>query len=284
MDWRTTICVSVACVASAAGAAQVVSELSQFIKLVTVRSVGSVHRRLSEMGVADALLDSILYGIQIALVLGAACLVLWGAPLIAIGFAVIVCLLPSQLLSELAERREDQFRQQLVVASRAVANLVRAGQSLANGLDGVRSRVTGTLQRELDRISYEYQHGRPLREALQHSRERISLEEMQFFTRSLETALERGGPLNEMMDRLAESLQEMQRLKQKLRSETSKPRRAIQLMALFPPLFVLLMFLFDPHSVDLLFHSFWGQIVVVIAGILTYGGIRWTSELLKLPT
>jgi Flp pilus assembly protein TadB len=137
---------------------------------------------------------------------------------------------------------------------------------------------------EFECIDRAYNHGRTLREALDDVRWRIGIESFDFLSMGIGTALDRGGRLDETLERISASIYEAQRLERKLRSETASGRRTIQVLATFPFLFLAGFYFLDPQSTCLLFTTFPGQVAFSVAATLTVVAVCWARRILEHAT
>ncbi len=189
---------------------------------------------------------------------------------------------PRHVLDFLIRRRARLLRDQMVGTAHALANATRAGLTLPQGLLEVLRDTPEPLASELRRITADYQRGRPLKDALETVRRRLQLEPFTLFATAIQVCLERGGRVNEALTRIATSLRENLRLERKMEADTASGRRAVLIMALFPAMFLALMYLLEPSSVQLLFTRLGGQVVLAVVVLLVYFGSRWALHIMRL--
>lgn len=200
---------------------------------------------------------------------------------IAITVTLIIYTAPRHILHLLILRQERLLRDQLVSATTRLGNAVKAGLSIAQGIDTVTEDTPPPLSRELSRIANDYQRGRPLREAIAAVRQRLNLEDFTLFALAIEVALDRGGRLNEALDRISHSLGENQRVERKLEAETANGRRVVLILGAFPVGFLLLYYFCAPDLTWYLYSTFWGHLL--LAGVigLVYVGYRYATFILN---
>lgn len=200
---------------------------------------------------------------------------------LAITWLLLCSSLPVLTMQAVIFRRERIMEDQLVTAARSLANAVRAGLSIPQGLAGILSEVSSPLQGPLGDVVYHYERGRPLRDTLQDCRRRLQLEPFTLFCLALEVSLERGGRVNRSLEQLADSLQEWQRIRRKLESETASGRFAVLLLSGCPVLFGVMFWCCGIEEVLSFFTEFFGQIVLSVVALLIWSGNRWTSRIMK---
>jgi tight adherence protein B len=188
--------------------------------------------------------------------------------------------LPRWIGRILVQRRERLLRDQLASACFTIACGVRAGLSLPAAVQRVATEATFPLAREFECIDRAYMHGQPLRDAIEEVRRRIGIESFALLAMGIGTAMERGGPLDETLERISHSIHEAQRLERKLDTETASGRRTILVLAIFPAIFLAGFYVLDPSNVRLLFTTFPGQIAFSVAFTLTVVAVRWAVRIL----
>jgi Flp pilus assembly protein TadB len=200
---------------------------------------------------------------------------------LAITWLLLCSGLPVLTMQAVICRRERVMETQLVAAARGLANAVRAGLSIQQGLAGIVAEVSQPLQGVLGEVVYQYERGRPLSDTLQECRRRLQLEPFTLFCLALEVSLERGGRVNRSLEQLAGSLQEWQRIRRKLEAETASGRFAVLLLSGCPLLFGLMFWCCGIEEVVSFFTEFSGQIVLSLVLLLIWSGNRWTSRIMK---
>ena len=201
---------------------------------------------------------------------------------LAVTWALMCAGLPAIAMRAAIHKREFELEGQLVAAARGLSNAVKAGLPVHQGLASVVEETQSPLRGVLDQIVYHYEHGRPLAEVLKESRKRLSLEPFTLFCLALEVSLERGGRVNQSLDRLAGSLQEWHKIRRKLDSETASGRYAVLLLSFAPAAFCVLFWVSGTESVTAFFTEFLGQCVFAVIALLIWLGNRWTSKIMKL--
>jgi Flp pilus assembly protein TadB len=213
----------------------------------------------------------------------------WGLemPPVACAVSWLVYVAPHYVLTYFVEGRATLLRDQMATAAIGVANAVRAGLGFADGLETVAKDSPAPLADEFKTVVREFKNGRPLKDALEAVRQRLQLDPFTLFVSAAQASLERGGRLNEALERISRSLEDYQRLERKMRAETANSRRVVTILAAFPFIFLFMFYTFDPHSTSFLFVPPRGQFpighyVLAAAIMITYVGVRMAVKLTKL--
>jgi Flp pilus assembly protein TadB len=188
-------------------------------------------------------------------------------------------LLPA-VLDIIVENRRVRIRDQMVLAVREVTNQTRAGISLERGLIEVSRNFPEPLGSLLWGSLAQVEKGRDFREVMLELKQRVSIDSMTLFVTVLLIAHSKGGDPNPVLDRIGQSLEETQRLERKRQADTASGRLVVNLLAVFPLLFLLLAYTLDAESAILIFTTIEGQVVLCIVGLLVYVSIRWARAIL----
>jgi Flp pilus assembly protein TadB len=199
--------------------------------------------------------------------------------------AVLLAFLTHQaapvVLDYLATRQRQQLSAQTGTTARRLANQVRIGLPLMEALASVAQDTPAPLGRVLQQVSTELAQGKTTTAVLSDLRARLRVDALALFTTALQVAVEHGGRLADVLDRLALSLEEIQRIERKRAADTAAGRMMINVLALFPVVFLGYFATFDTELVGSLFATLNGQLIVTVAGFLAYGAWQWGQRLLQ---
>ncbi len=205
-----------------------------------------------------------------------------GAIPLGIAVGLFIVTMPSHILKFFIARRETKLRDQMVLASKAMANSVQVGMSLKQAFEIITVDTNYPLRKEFERIVFEVNHGRLMADVLQQVRDRLNIDAFSMFAAAIGVNLERGGHLNEPLERISYSLQENQRLDRKLAADTSAGRHMLFILALFPLLFLVFFSTVDPAGTSLLVKTFIGQLILVGVGGIVYLGVKWGQRVMAI--
>lgn len=181
--------------------------------------------------------------------------------------------------------RIDQHRflveSQVSGATRQLAGQLRAGASLTDGLEQVTEKLPMPLKRHFQMMTVRQSQGADFSSVLDDLRATLNLESITVFVVVLKVALEKGGPLAEILERITRSLQELERLRRKREADTAAGRAMITVLALFPAGFLALISIFDPALSLVFVNTIVGQLVLAVSALLTYLSVRWAGSILK---
>ena len=203
------------------------------------------------------------------------------SPIFAVLISVFLLCGPWYLLRRLAQRRRQKIEDQLADAMVMLANAVRAGLSLAQAMDVLAAQCPKPISYEFRQIVGEYNMGKPLEQTLQEARERLRSENFALFAAAMMASHESGGRLNEIVERIAQSVLELQRLERKVHAETAQARKSAVYMAIAPAFILVVYYFVDPASTMRLFTEPLGHIMLAAAVILDVVAYLWARVLLS---
>ena len=194
---------------------------------------------------------------------------------------VFLAAAPWYLLRRMAERHRQKIEDQLADAMVTMANAVRAGLSLAQSLEILAAQCPKPINAEFHQIVAEYNLGRPLERTLTEAKERLRSENFALFAAALLASHESGGRLNETIERIAQSVLELQRLERKVLAETAQARKSAVYMAMAPAFILVAYYFVDPINTTLLFTTMVGQMLLATAVVLNVLAYLWARALLN---
>jgi len=201
---------------------------------------------------------------------------------LAIAVAGILYVMPRIVLQYFVKRKRTLLRDQLVTSLSVMANSIRAGLSIEMAMEQAANETPEPLARELRRIIGEYNHGRPFVEAMDEAKQRLELPSFTLYASAVTTNKKRGGVITDTMERLRKSLIENQRLERKLEADTATGKMVINLLSLFPFIFMGFSYFANPTGTALMFGTFLGQLALVIVLILMFIGYRVGMKVMEI--
>ena len=185
------------------------------------------------------------------------------APLVG-GFLAI---LPILWLLMRRKRRLRKFAAQLPEALELIARALRAGHSLAAGMNLVATEMAAPISVELGRTFEEQNLGIPLEEALESLTKRVPNLDLKFFSTAIILQRQTGGDLAEILDKIGHLVRERFQIWGQVQALTGEGRLSgIVLLALPPALFAVVYHM-NPDYLMLLFTDEMGK-KMLVGGVL----------------
>ncbi|NLY00291.1 MAG: hypothetical protein GXY83_29695 [Rhodopirellula sp.] len=206
---------------------------------------------------------------------------LLGSPIFGALVSVFLAAGPWYLLRRMAERHRQKIEDQLADAMVTLANAIRAGLSLVQSLEILAAQCPKPINAEFHQIAAEYNLGKPLARTLSEASQRLRSENFALFAAAMMATHESGGRLNETVERIAESVLELQRLERKVMSETAQARKSAIYMAMAPAFILVAYWFVDPGNTALLFTTTVGQMMLAVAVLLNLAAYFWARVILN---
>ena len=201
--------------------------------------------------------------------------------------AVVIALavgamLPPLIIRLLRKRRLDRLDEQLVGGIQTLASGVRAGLNLVQSMEMIARDGAVPLRQEFAHLLREYEYGMPLEEAMSHAADRIGSGDFRLLFAALLTHRERGGDLGETLDRIAESIREIQRLENRVRTLTAQGRASARWMGIMPLVLLGIYYLIEPNGVRQLFIDDLGKLILLAMATMNVVGFLWVKEVVSI--
>ena len=213
-----------------------------------------------------------------AMVLGAVMDSLVGA----VAGGVLGYYLPIGYVRMLRNRRRARLERQLTDAMLTIANGVRASLNLVQAMRLVEQNAPPPVSQEFGLLLREYEHGMAVEDAMAAAAARLGSPNYRLLFSALQMHRQKGGDLPTLLDRLAESLRELQRLEEKARSVTAQGRMAARMMGIMPAVVLAILFLIDREGVELLLRDPRGNFLFGIIFLLGFWGFVWIRRIARV--
>jgi len=178
-----------------------------------------------------------------------------------------LAILPILWLLMRRKRRLKKFAAQLPEALELIARALRAGHSLAAGMNLVAHEMSPPVSAELGRTFEEQNLGIPLEEALEGLTKRVPNLDLKFFATAIILQRQTGGDLAEILDKIGHLVRERFQIWGQVQALTGEGRLSgIVLLALPPALFAVV-YRMNPDYLMLLFTDDMGK-KMLVGGVL----------------
>ena len=197
-------------------------------------------------------------------------------------FAAMGGILPYLYIRHLEQKREERLESQLIDGITILASGVRAGLNLIQAMQLLTANLTGPIKQEFDQLLREYELGVDLNQAMRNAANRIGRQNYRLLFTAIEMHRQRGGDSGESLDRIADSIREIQRLEGKLDALTAQGRSQARMMAVMPFVILGIFYLIAPGDVTLLFTEPIGRGILVVALLLIIVGFTWIRRIMEV--
>ena len=204
------------------------------------------------------------------------------SPPLAVVFVILAALGPLMWLSIRSKRRLRKFETQLPDVLNLLSGTMRAGFSFAQGMEAVAEEASEPARRELQRVFAESRLGRPLEDALEDAANRMHSIDLMWSVMAIRIQREVGGNLAELLDTVARTMTERERLKHEILALTAEARLSAYILGVFPPAFGLLLFMIQPDYIKVLFENTIGIMAVGVSAVMAFFGFLWLRKIMTI--
>jgi tight adherence protein B len=200
----------------------------------------------------------------------------------ALGLALLAGVVPVIMLHRRRRTRLREFQAQLPGTLNLLSGSMRAGFSFAQGLESVANEATQPTRRELQRVFTESRLGRPIEDALEDSAQRMTSVDLMWAVMAIRIQREVGGNLAELLDTVADTMTQRERLRLEIKALTAEGRFSGWILGIFPVAFAGVLYLIQPDYMGVLFQESIGIMAVIASAVMTFIGFIWLRKILQI--
>ena len=191
-------------------------------------------------------------------------------------------IIPPIILRHLERKRRLRLEMQLVDGIMTLASGVRAGLTLVQAMELLVANGVGPIKQEFAQLLREYQMGLDLHQAMRNTSNRVGSSHFRLLFTALEMHRQRGGDSAQSLDRIADSIREIQRLEGKLDALTAQGRSQARMMAGMAVVVLGVYYMIDPEGVTKLFMEPLGRVLLLAAGLMIVIGFLWIKRIMSV--
>jgi tight adherence protein B len=196
--------------------------------------------------------------------------------------ALIGFMVPSWYVAILKQRRINTINEQLVETLQLISNSLRSGFAFTQAVEMAAKQVEPPIQDELHQFLQDNALGARSDEALLAMVERTGSYDVDMMVTTIIVQRTTGGNLSEILDNVAETVRERERLQGEIRALTSQQRLTGLVLTFYPPALGLVLFALAPHLMKVMITEPAGRVMLVIAVILQVIGALVIRKILRL--
>jgi tight adherence protein B len=240
-----------------------------------------VEEKLEQTDLPIRPTEAIFFYLAAVFVVLVGSLLLAGPPA-ALLLTLITAVVPLLWLELSRKRRLRKFETQLPDVLNLFAGSMRAGFSFAQALEAVAEEAPEPSRRELQRCFTESRLGRDIEDALEDSANRMHSVDLLWAVMAIRIQREVGGNLAELLDTVAHTMTERERLKHEILALTAEGRLSAWILGIFPPGFALVLYAIQPDYMKTLFENSIGIIAVIVSAVMAGIGFLWLRKMMAI--
>lgn len=209
-----------------------------------------------------------LITLGIIVVMGILGFLIFRNPILAGGTAVTGLFLPRFYLRYRQRQRRIAFGNQLPDAIVLLANSLRAGYSLFQGMEVLSREMPPPISTEFERVIREVGLGLTNEAALANLLNRIQSDDLDMMITAINVQSEIGGNLAEILDILAYTIRERVRIQGEIRVLTAQQTLSGTIISLLPVILSVILFILNPEYMSVLYETTCGWMMLGTAIVM----------------
>jgi tight adherence protein B len=209
-------------------------------------------------------------------------LLLFNSTIFGLFIAALVYLVPSVLVARVISSRRDALERQSADVMAAFSATVKSGMTLEESIEEVATKMRPPISQEFALIKERIDSGETIVAALRAADARLNIPRLSLIFQTIIVGQERGGRLAVLLDRLSESVREIQRVEERVKTETAGLRLSARIMVLMPFVICGFLYLAAPEQIGLLFTSLIGNLILVVAIAIDIAAFKIMQRLIDL--
>lgn len=202
--------------------------------------------------------------------------------LIAAVTGLVAFMLPALYVQVRKSRRRDAINGQIVEALDLISNSLRSGFAFVQSVEMAIKQLKPPIRDEFEAFINDTALGASTEDALRAMAERSGSVDIELMVTTILVQRTSGGNLSEVLDNVAATVRERERLQGDIRALTGQQRLTGIILSIYPILLGSLFFAMAPDMMSVLWEEELGRIFLLVAGFLQLMGILSIRRILKL--
>ena len=202
--------------------------------------------------------------------------------LVALGLGAIVPMVPVMVISFKSKARQKKLNYQLPDVFDLLCQALRAGHSLASGIQLIGQQLPDPAGTEFYRCFQEQNLGIKLEDALTNMANRVDLLDVRFFVTAVRVQRQTGGDLAEILDKISRVIRDRIKILGQVRALTAEGRLSGWVLSALPVLVFFAAKALNPGYVDLLLHDSQGQTMLGAAIVMQIIGMLMIKKIVNI--
>ena len=239
-----------------------------------------VEAKLVQADIKLRAAEAILFYVFAVLIVTILAVLLKGPLGLAVG--LFAALIPPAILNFMAKMRLRKFNSQLPDTLQLLSSSLRAGFSFMQGVEAVAAEVDDPMGSELRRVIVESRLGRPVEDALDDCVERMKSPDFEWAVMAVKIQREVGGNLAELLQTVAVTMVERERLRRDVKTLTAEGRMSAYVLGAMPPILGVFFEFSNPSYMHPLWANTSGVVAVIAASIAMVVGFIWMNKIIQI--
>lgn len=197
-------------------------------------------------------------------------------------FSAVIAIAPAVVLMQKRKKRLKAFADALSDSLQLLAGSLRAGFSLVQAVGAVANEASEPMKAQLQLAFNENQLGRPIEDALDDVADRMESPDLAWAVMAIRIQREVGGNLAELLDTVADTMAQRERVRGEIRTLTAEGRLSAIFLGCLPFGLALALAVVSPGYLSPLIEDPIGIALLVGAVLLNVVGFLWLRRILNI--
>ena len=229
-------------------------------------------RQLAQAGTDLRASEFVVLNIVCALVPALAVWLFTRSALMTLPVVLLGAALPFLGLRVAQERRLKKFDEQLPDGLMLIASSLRSGYGFMRAVQVLSQEMAPPIASEFKKTIEEVNLGIETEEALRHMTDRVKSYDLEITVSAVGVQLQVGGNLAQLLETIAETVRERQRIRAEVTTLTAEARMSGTILFLLPPIMLLIVSLLNPGYIGPLTRTQFGHMLIAGALVLQVVG------------
>ena len=201
---------------------------------------------------------------------------------VAVGLGVLVPVGPLMFISFKSKRRKKKLNYQLPDVFDLLGQALRAGHSLAAGIQLVGQQLPDPVGLEFRRCFHEQNLGIKLEEALRNMAQRANVLDLSFFVTAVTVQRQTGGDLAEILEKISKVIRDRIKILGQVRALTAEGRMSGWVLSALPVVVFFIAKTLNPEYVNILLYEPDGQAMLGAAIVMQIMGMLMIKKIVNI--
>lgn len=254
-----------------------------FDKLLSKVSLTQNLDKWIQQADVDLIATRVLLWIGLAILIWLVFSVLFGVSIwLIVIVAVLIGYIPIYAIKFMAKRRINKLVQQLPDVFELISQALRAGHSLASGINLVGKQLPDPAGSEFARIFHEQNLGIKIEDALTSFAERTDQLDIRFFVTAVLIQRQTGGDLAEVLDKIGSVIRERIKILGQVKALTAEGRMSGWVLSVLPFFVFFLAWMMNPDYAGVLLYQREGQYMLGAAIFFQVLGMLMIKKIVNI--
>jgi tight adherence protein B len=244
--------------------------------------VNNIQRTFSQAGVdwsaSRFLVNTCSVGMLVAVLLA----ISNTSVIIAVGLGILVPVAPLMFMAFKSRARKKKLNYQLPDVFDLLCQALRAGHSLASGIQLIGQQLPDPVGIEFRRCFHEQNLGVKLEEALRNMADRVDVLDLSFFVTAVAVQRQTGGDLAEILDKISNVIRDRIKILGQVKSLTAEGRLSGWVLSALPVFVFFVAKALNPEYIDILLHEPDGQAMLRAAIVMQIMGMLMIKKIVNI--